>query len=133
MRFLHPNSDGEGARRWARVFAWVSRLNYIRNQTHDCRPTCFKDRSDDAVGFRVCRYGYQNEFHVCDYGKNSADEICNTKTCCRVGDVLKTNACGKKEMVHPNLCPAVGTVTKNDYDGGECYVCLECRFVAPME
>ena len=107
VRFLHSASDGEGARRWARVFAWDSRLSHIRSHSHDCRATCLKGRSDGTAGFRVCRFGYQHEFHVCDYGKKSADKICKAKNCCLIGEVLKTSACGgKKGMVHPHHCPA---------------------------
>ena len=97
------------------MFAWDSRLNHIRSHSHECRDTCFKGRSGDTAGFRVCRYSYQHEFHVCDYGKKSADKICKTKNCPRARDVWKTSACGAKEMVHPNHCSAkgrVGTVKK---------------------
>jgi hypothetical protein len=94
--FLCPESSEESARRWSKAFALDSRLAYIRSHHHSCRTGCWKKGADEGARFKICRYGFQHEFHVCDYGKKPANKVCKTKNCCRSKDVLRTTACGKK-------------------------------------
>ena len=102
----------EGAERdaklWSRCFGLDARRCFVRSHLHRCMRTCFKHKRSGEEGdlVRVCRFGFNREYHVALYARPNPERHCGRANCFMAGCRVKGDGERAGKLVHPQFCPA---------------------------
>ena len=113
------------AKNWSKCFGADARRCFVRSHLHRCMKTCFKQKGsgDPAAEVRVCRFGFNHEYHVAVYARPKPQRPCKRENCCMKGCKVVAGRL-KGRAARPDLCPppAAGAEVKKFLRSGKALV-----------